>query len=390
MSWEALEWAGRQRTRASSTQIVLYVLANAADPQGIAMGWWTGEEHWWKYLMDRTRLARGTLFKVMGELEKLGALALEWRHPEGGGKRRAIVRLNYGCAIDQRAEVEKDSTSETISDAPSIAENESTSETQIESTTETQETQKVHEDDSIESTSETGKNPYKDSKSPTPTPPKGGVLSEAGEKRWLKFRSTYPDGIVDLDRARTAYAVLSDADQIAANAGLHVYIDRNRKRREKSQKAHLYLKKRTWEGLSPAPAEAGTQHFPDGSPEAKAVMVAYALVGKLSYFHAAVKSAQGGIWYRGPVDERLRALAAAPVRDEWVELDYRQAKSWDEAIDPYVALQTRNHLRQGSLAPWPWPPSTEGKIYTQDSTGPPDRVDGTLCTGDDMDVAARG
>jgi hypothetical protein len=79
-----------------------------------------------------------------------------------------------------------------------------------------------------------------------------------------------------------------------------------------------------------------------------------------------------GIWFRGAVTPRLLALAGAPKSDQWMILDYRQAKAWDEFLDEFVSV-TRRHLKAGDRAPWPWPPRKDGSIPPE-STNPNESV----------------
>ena len=230
MSWEALNWAGKQRTRSCSTQVVLYVLANAADPDGVAMDWWKGERHWWQYLMDRTRLKRASLYRIMDELEKAGALTIEWRIPSVGEKKRAIVHLNLECVI-----IDETTAAESTTETPEPTE---TSHSEpAESTTEILSEDGVHQGDKPESTTETRIYTGTDSKIPerkipTQTLPKREGLSEAIEKRFEDFKSGYPDGILDLDKAKAAFAGLTEPDQVAAVAGVAHYADRCKRRRD--------------------------------------------------------------------------------------------------------------------------------------------------------------
>lgn len=72
MSWEATQWANRQRMKDAQTQIVLLVLANCADPEGLAFGWRKGQKHWDQYLVDHCRLSRATIFRKVADMKELG------------------------------------------------------------------------------------------------------------------------------------------------------------------------------------------------------------------------------------------------------------------------------------------------------------------------------
>ncbi len=46
-----------------------------------------------------------------------------------------------------------------------------------------------------------------------------------------------------------------------------------------------------------------------------------------------------------------------------MRLTRQQAAAWEHLLRETVTVQVRNHLGEGSLAPWHWPPSIEGKVY---------------------------
>jgi hypothetical protein len=119
MSHEASNWVLRQRSRSSSTQCLLLVIANAADPEGVAFGWWKSRDHWWPYLVERTRLSRGTLFKLLNELEDLGYFTREEAKPAEGGKAQPVIRLHIDRDVmepEQVAEWDSQSPRETEED----------------------------------------------------------------------------------------------------------------------------------------------------------------------------------------------------------------------------------------------------------------------------------
>jgi hypothetical protein len=97
MSWETTEWANRQRMKDAQTQIVLLVLANCADPYGVAFGWKKGGKHWDQYLVDHTRLSRATVFRKIKELKEL-----ELADPQiilhEDGKKQYVVQLDLSRA----------------------------------------------------------------------------------------------------------------------------------------------------------------------------------------------------------------------------------------------------------------------------------------------------
>jgi hypothetical protein len=213
----------------------------------------------------------------------------------------------------------------------------------------------------------------KESKIPSPTPSKEGVLksqqpqlSEAAGQRWREFKAAYPDGIVDVDKAEREFAGLCDADQAACVSAAPVYAARCRKRREKSKKAHLFIRERAWTGLlagaDPKNAAVPTQHSPV-SPAGKALLT-LARIARYSPLRFGENVA-----YAGEFSPRLLALANAPPEGSWCALDrgtanYAAWRDFSNTIWP-----GRGFAYDRIDAPWPWPPRKDGSIIQ--STDPP-------------------
>ena len=94
MSWETLRWAREQRTNNVAMQCVLFVIADAADPDGVAFRWWNSKGHWWSYIAERTGMAKGSIYRTIGQLEELGLLSREQCLPPGGARTQHLVRLD--------------------------------------------------------------------------------------------------------------------------------------------------------------------------------------------------------------------------------------------------------------------------------------------------------
>lgn len=93
MSIAATNWALKQRTDGPSAQIVLFVVADAANERGIC------RHADPDYLAERTRQSRATVFRRLGELERAGALTRFKLH---GPRGEAIyeIRLHLDREID--------------------------------------------------------------------------------------------------------------------------------------------------------------------------------------------------------------------------------------------------------------------------------------------------
>lgn len=96
MSWEATQWANKQRLRLPQEQLVLLCVANCADPEGVAFTWWKRKEHWWTYLVDHTRLSRATIFRHLNTIEGLGL-----------GRRQKIVAVDGTVRFVMELDLEK-------------------------------------------------------------------------------------------------------------------------------------------------------------------------------------------------------------------------------------------------------------------------------------------
>jgi hypothetical protein len=214
----------------------------------------------------------------------------------------------------------------------------------------------------------------------SPTPPKGGVIkqdskiSEATETRFQEFKSGYPDGIVDLDAARREFGKLPDADQVSAIAAVQVYAARCRARREKSLKAHLFIRKRAWEGLlASATRQQGITEHPPHSPAGRALLT----LGRIARYQP-LRLSSGNISFMGDITPALLALADTPDERDWGRYDRGTANyaAWRDLIFAVFAGRALPALT-AIEAPWPWPPRKDGSI----TTGPPEGL-----TQDDADA----
>lgn len=140
-------------------------------------------------------------------------------------------------------------------------------------------------------------------------------------------------------------------------------------------------KKRTEKQIAER-AELERPIYPPGSQEARAVKVMHDIVGRTTAFFQIFRRGDGSVTYTKSITEQLKALSQAMQQDDWVALNHQQAGAWEalmRTVFPEGLIRTR--IREGSKAPWPWPPSVDGKIYT-DAGGPPP------ITQDDIDALA--
>ena len=208
--------------------------------------------------------------------------------------------------------------------------------------------------------------------------PFGG--SDASPEGWKEFESDWGEPILRQSLAQQVWAALRPEERTLARQAARGYM-LHRKAQKKPPNvlsAHLFLKERAaWEGFAKyAPVTGpiiGT--YERHSLEAKAIIALYAVA------RTEPRENRGRIVYRGEITPQLLRFADVldNPRTEWIE-ESRQIASWSEFLAKHVhsnrpvLTDTRTidgEKRTGIYAPWPWPPSTEGKIYT---TGPPETL----------------
>lgn len=96
MSIESLRWALRQSMKDPGHQLMIVTLGNAADPDGLAFGWWRGRDHWIDYLVQRTRQSRATCFRQIREFQELGLITREIIVHDNGAKQH-LIQLNLSA-----------------------------------------------------------------------------------------------------------------------------------------------------------------------------------------------------------------------------------------------------------------------------------------------------
>lgn len=365
-----MNWALQQRTDGPSAQSVLFVIADSANEHGTTFH--CNPE----YIAEKTRQSRGTVFRRMAELEEVGGLE-RFTHHKQDGRRTYEVRLNFDARLNYKIDregtiIHLDDNDNPIEPDESQIDTQGGGESQIDTQTESPSIHpESHSCNSQESNDLSVKNP----KIPTPTPSKvEGVLknqpqqlSEAAEQRFREFKAAYPDGIVDLDKAQKEFAGLSDADQAACVTAAPVYAARCRKRREKSKKAHLFIRERAWLGLmANAEARLGspTQHPPE-TPAGRALLT-LARIARCSPLMIGTN-----IVVTHEVTTQIVAIANAPPEQEWQR--YKRGTgnfaAWRDLAG--TIWPGRGFSYDWIDAPWPWPPRKDGSIISTTGADPP-------------------
>lgn len=198
------------------------------------------------------------------------------------------------------------------------------------------------------------------------------AIDEETEKRFEEFKRTYPQGILDLDAAHVEFVKLPKADQTACLKGVVVYGDRCRARKEKSMKAHLFVRKRCWDGLLADPKVASPSSHPVNSDAGRALMA----LGRVMNYSPLVLT--GNVI--GDVTPRVRALATAPPIEQWKRASKGSGNyaAWRELA--WSVWPGKGFAFDSIDIPWDWPPRKDGSIITS-GTAPPGELS-------DEDVAA--
>jgi hypothetical protein len=386
MSWEAVTWATKQRMKLPQEQLMLFVLSNCADPDGVAFATWPGRDHWWRYLADLTRLSKSSLFRHLKTIEEKG-LCHRSTLVLSDGTQRPIVHLDLSVKYIYE-EDESESHHETESTYTEIGSENDSESNDVEDDSEGTSPQSHHE--TKESASPTGgtnpvplvgphKDSTKDSKSSPPSPPPGGLAVR--DELWEEFVRSWREPMPKMALARSTWDHVPTekrGEAVAAAKGYFAWLAKHPKP-PATISAQSFL--RDIAGFA-----QWLRYTPDGeggrtaiglyaldSREAKALAVLYD-VALSSAFFASVKRKAVGVYHADPITPQLLALANAGPRENWPRLTYQQAAAWEGFLRGHLTVAHRP-LRDGDHAPWSWPPRKDGAV----ATGPP----GTLMTPED-------
>ncbi|MGJ5000557.1 hypothetical protein ACQR10_04485 [Bradyrhizobium sp. HKCCYLRH2060] len=370
-------------------QLILLVLANCADPEGVAFAQWRGREHWWTYLVDKTRLSKSSLFRHLNTMIELG-LCERQMMVLADGARRPIIRLNLAMAFDIDDHEASHSHRRDQSHGETGADDDLDG---VEIVNDDNGLDGEFDDDARQSHHETGKaiptggtDPFpivgmqEDSKSDSkskipPNPPCGGPSAADGFDEFAKVWGVIPK----MAPAQAAWERTPSEQRpacIAAARGYRAWIAAQSKRPAEVAAASFIRDAAGWAQWLPfvpkgdgAAGRALVGAYELDSVEARAISMAYQIAGASQALHGFMIRNKL-LNYHRPITPRLRALADAPRdREAWPVLTRQQAAAWEGLLREIVTVQVRTHLREGARAPWPWPPSHDGTIYT--TTGPP-------------------
>jgi hypothetical protein len=391
MSWEAVTWATKQRMKSSHEQLVLLVLANAADPDGVAFARWPGRDHWWKYLVDLTRLSKSTLFRDINTLIEVGLCARSMIVMSDGTRRPTIqLDLSANFKFDKEHSAHSHTETEPEHDLEETENHHDINDKQDE-----------FSGDEIHSHTETGptggneaptliptggNDPFpivgmhKDSSNScskeSPPTPRGGP--SVPDDRFEEFRKAWLRPIERLSVAMSAWDRVPTekrGEVIAAARGYSAWVGKQRKE-PAIVSAQTFLRENSGWGqwLIYTPDASGSSSISTGHPlaslDGKSLVVLHEIAGLDQYLRT-IMVRSGIVNYLRPVTPQLLALAQSGPKDDWPALTRQQAAAWEGFLRETVTVQVRNRLKEGSHAPWPWPPRKDGSLS---STGPPEAL----------------
>ncbi|EJN14731.1 hypothetical protein PMI42_01704 [Bradyrhizobium sp. YR681] len=210
-------------------------------------------------------------------------------------------------------------------------------------------------------------------------------LRGAGDlEGWKDFESDWGEPILRQSIAQQVWQALSADERNMARQAARGYAVHLRSQRRPPARlgAHLFLKERdAWQGFAKLAPDAAAAALPASydaaSPEGKAISALYAVA------RTRPPESRGRIVYPRALTPQLLAFNSEGMtpRGLWIERS-DQISAWSKFIATHVPgnraslMDTRGmglEQRRGIYAPWPWPPSVDGKVYTE-AERPPDQL----------------
>jgi hypothetical protein len=219
----------------------------------------------------------------------------------------------------------------------------------------------------------------------TPQPPSGGSVDADG---WKEFQEDWQEPILRQSLAQQVWSVLKPEERTLARSAARGYVAWRKAQRKPPNvlSAHLFLREReAWAGFAakaPDAKPAFNSGYDRHSLEGRAIVAMYEVARTRPF------ESRGRIVYSGEISPQVLTFAEAPERSvwQWIE-DREQIGAWSNFASTHVQgarpamivkRGTGDDERSGIFAPWPWPPSAKGKIYTAD-TGPPGELSDQEC-----------
>lgn len=367
MSIRTMNWAMDQATGDPRSQCLLYVIADCANPDGVA---WPSV----KYMAAKSQQSKATTQRRLKELEEMGAIARfpRWEDEDGkvnleGRGRRTSDEIR--CLMDHKIDrSQPDHDTDEASAPPS----------QPDTPPSQAETVPVAQlcDGPPSHCSDPYRNRNSEPEDSPPTPPPGGVGPEL--EGWKAFEEAYPGPILRQTHARNAWSALNTIERDLATKAARGYglWLKSERRPPNVLGAHLFLKERdAWaQYVERSETVAQRRIIPADSDEARA----YAGLRRVYLAVPPRVASDGTVTLPRPLTLAEMAFADLPPQSQWVFIAERQQQgSWSgflaEALPDIARRPLLEHhvvdgrTELGFFAPWLWPPRKDGSLCT----GPP-------------------
>lgn len=381
-----MNWALSQRLETHQQQILLYVIADSADPNGVTRHCDA------EYMVQHARMSRATVFRRLAEMEELQLFFRRKYYTESGVPRYEIT-LNLEALVNKpiRGRRKGDDEDEGGDPPPPDGSGEAWDGEDNGATPESQAETLVEEPKSHGS--ETGAvAPVRQaqshscddispplSKSLPPNPPPGGSLSKGelqqSEKRsanWDRFAQGYP-GITTMDQqaARAELDELSLDDAEWAVGVLPALKEELRKLGRPPKNAHIWLRKAMFRNFTrtkiepPPPDEVW---IADGSDEDRALRFVRRLAKVPNRFVKTQPDGGRGYSHKSEVGPDLLAMltveSAVVFRWTGYPRGSPEFAAWQTRFQQWIGAPLPTESGTDCIrVPWQWPPSKTGKIY---------------------------
>ncbi|MES2671601.1 MAG: hypothetical protein V4673_14455 [Pseudomonadota bacterium] len=407
MSIATMNWALQQRLESPLHQVLLYVIADSAAPDG------TTRHCDSEYLIDRSRMSRATVFRKLADLRDWGLVETFTHHGERG-QQIYEVRLQLKKFIDMPIRKRRSSDEDGESHSETPAENGQNDDVESQSETAPQ----SHSETAAVAPVRPGQSQSGDRIDPTVSedspqaPQAGGCVSsdddgegQAEPEHFAEFWQGYPDHEVMATcrpKALALFRAMTEPEREHARAAVLLLGEQLRRLKRKPKNAHLWLQAKGWLEYPGAklPTEAAAAPEPiwyaEASDEARALAVAYALVGE-QLPEGRYRDGYVDRWIRRaePVSADMLPLAeftpddvANFVHDHvegtgeceawrsrlatWTGRAVKVRRIWLEPYDPRVHglsathpdFRFRKHIN-GLRVPWTWPPRKDGTLIAE-------------------------
>lgn len=418
MSHRCTNWAYEQELDGPSGQIVLLVIADCANEQGIAfpsIG----------YIAKKSRQSVSSVRRRLKDMETLGLLVRFVRTVKGRRISDELrLRLDHSVVLASPAENHSTNGKET-SEAPA--------DTDLDVVCGRPATDDCHGGPSqidtppnsdIGTVSPTNGErgalpqvrggPYQswEGYNPLEEPLENPNAREAGENAFRQavpkvtfsdFKAAYPIPILHLPECIAIWTMLSAEEQYDAVQGARAY---SAFLKEQGRKAAFdavrFLRERKWEGFAIEQNPAGAPPSVDvNAREGHAVVVAHSIANRPKPFTFRAPSGAQHSLLKKPLTPALLALGACvneygdPDRSSWQEIidGSRSAGAWSaflyEAIGQWpIHRELRASKKRGFYAPWPFPPRKDGSTGAHHD--PPESAPQPLSEADQCDFIAEG